>query len=174
MELSNEHKDDQIAVCLLGNMNIRIKTDFIAPYLLSRMKASFLSGQKAMEQGKRNPGLVKEVTRLSSFPNTATSLQEGSVFAKSMIIWPTFPNTATSLQKTTIARGCKFDLGTDCVLIDGRSWSDGSGSGTNWYIVGFGGCKIMIMAMPTSIPMHKSTIVGSRDKLQRIGAEQLQ
>ena len=32
----------------------------------------------------------------------------------------------------------------------------------------------MIMAMPTSIPMHKSTIVGSRDKLQRIGAEQLQ
>ena len=26
----------------------------------------------------------------------------------------------------------------------------------------------------TSIPMHKSTIVGSRDKLQRIGAEQLQ
>lgn len=191
--MPKEHRDDQIAVCLLGNMNIRIKTDFIAHYLLSRMKASFLSGQKAMEQGKRNPGLVKEVTRLSSFPNTATSLQEGSVFIKSMIIRPTFPNTATSLQKTTIARGCKFDLGTDCVLIDGRSWSDGSGSGTNWYIVGFGGCKIMIMAMatwipimivivimiiimtmPTSIPMHKSTIVGSRDKLQRIGAEQLQ
>ena len=33
---------------------------------------------------------------------------------------------------------------------------------------------IMIMTMPTWIPMHKSTIVGSRDKLQRIGAEQLQ
>ena len=43
-------------------------------HLLSRMKASLFSGQKAIEQGKRKPGLVKEVTRLSSLPNTATSL----------------------------------------------------------------------------------------------------
>ena len=38
------------------------------------MKASLFSGQKAIEQGKRKPGLVKEVTRLSSLLNTATSL----------------------------------------------------------------------------------------------------
>ena len=43
-------------------------------HLLSRMKASLFSGQKAIEQGKRKPGLVKEVTRLSSLLNTATSL----------------------------------------------------------------------------------------------------
>ena len=53
-----------------------------------------------MEQGKRKPGLVKEVTKLSSFPNTATSLGEENRFDKGNITLA--KETLIPMRKPTI------------------------------------------------------------------------
>ena len=79
-KLRRDHKNDRLPEILAYSHNfasltwLNLVRAIVFCHLLSRMKASLFSGQKAIEQGKRKPGLVKEVTRLSSLPNTATSL----------------------------------------------------------------------------------------------------
>ena len=73
-----------------------------------------------MEQGKRKPGLVKEVTRLSSFPNTATSLGEENRFDKGNITLA--KETLIPMRKPTIVGSMGREQRTGAEIFNPEDW----------------------------------------------------
>ena len=77
-----------------------------------------------MEQGKRKPGLVKEVTRLSSFPNTATSLGEENRFDKGKITLA--KETLIPMRKPTIVGSMGREQRTGAEIFNPEDWGLGT------------------------------------------------
>ena len=77
-----------------------------------------------MEQGKRKPGLVKEVTKLSSFPNTATSLGEENRFDKGNITLA--KETLIPMRKPTIVGSMGREQRTGAEIFNPEDWGLGT------------------------------------------------